>query len=108
MVLQICRLVLNVQSLHVQDETGSEAEPNGVELTSAFSIDEMGTISKGASLGIMGKGKTPASEVMESSSQPHVGRSPQLDIPIAQFRARTYGTSVGITFMGLSFLIKAT
>ena len=50
MLLQICRLVLNVQSLHVQDETGSEAEPNGVELTSAFSIDEMGTISKGASL----------------------------------------------------------
>ncbi|KAL1735654.1 hypothetical protein EV714DRAFT_243776 [Schizophyllum commune] len=46
----ICRLVLNVQSLHVSDENSSEAEPNGVELTSAFTIDEMGTISKGASL----------------------------------------------------------
>lgn len=80
--------IMTAWAMIVAEKLGFKHE-EALSIASAYT--ELNAISKGTSLGIFGKGKTPASEVMESSSQPHVElmgrRIPLLTGKSGQWRA---------------------
>lgn len=61
--------IMTAWAMVVAEKLGFKRE-EALSIASAYT--ELNAISKGTSLGIMGKGKTPASEVMESNNQPHI------------------------------------